>query len=232
VTRAQEFGLIKSVDETWVVSEAERQILLSDLPDQKIKVVSNIVEVVKPKTPFSDRADLLFIGSFLHPPNIDAVLFFANEIHPLIVQRLPRLKCYIIGDKAPPEVTALASEAMLVMGAVPEVRPYFESVRLSVAPIRYGAGVKGKINQSMGLGVPVVATSVAVEGMSLTDYEDVLVADDPAKFADSVVEDLETRMEASLLGRNVKLTRSDGHWVGVSTRRDFFSSDLEFVAFS
>jgi O-antigen biosynthesis protein len=162
--------------------------LLSDLQNKKIEVVSNIVEVAEPTSSFSNRAGLLFIGSFLHPPNVDAVLFFANEIHPLIVQRLPGVKSYVIGDKAPPPIVALADETIIVTGAVPDVRPYFESVRLSIAPIRFGAGVKGKINQSMGLGVPVVATSIAVEGMSLTDGEDVLVADDPAQFAERVIE--------------------------------------------
>jgi GT2 family glycosyltransferase/glycosyltransferase involved in cell wall biosynthesis len=187
-TREQEYEIICNVDETWVVSETERQLLLPDLPDTKIEIVSNIVEVAEPKTPFSKRANVLFIGSFLHPPNVDAVLFYVNEVHPLVIQRLPQARFYIIGDKAPAELTSLADRTIIFTGGVPDVRPYFESVRLSVAPIRYGAGVKGKINQSMGLGVPVVATSVAVEGMSLIDSEDVLVADDPAQFAERVVE--------------------------------------------
>ena len=68
------------------------------------------------------------------------------------------------------------------------VRSFFDSVRLSVAPLRFGAGIKGKINQSMAFGVPVVATSLAVEGMDLTDHEDVLVADEPADFARALIE--------------------------------------------
>jgi O-antigen biosynthesis protein len=187
-TQAQELELIGDVDETWVVSEVERQLLLQDWPDRKIEVVSNIVDVAEPRTSFSGRAGLLFIGSFLHPPNVDAVLFFANEIQPLLAQRIRGFRCYIIGNKPPPEIMALASDAIIVTGPVSDVRSYFESVRLSVAPIRYGAGVKGKINQSMGLGLPVVATSAAVEGMSLTNGEDVLVADDPAQFAECVIE--------------------------------------------
>ncbi len=200
--REKEYDLIKTVDETWVVSDAERQLLLSDLEEKRIEVVSNVVEVAEPKTPFSKRANLLFIGSFLHPPNVDAVLFFVNEIYPLITQRLPQTKCYIIGDKAPAEILALASETVVVTGAVPDVRPYFESVRLSVAPIRFGAGVKGKVNQSMGLGVPVVATSTAVEGMSLIDGEDVLVADDPARFAECVIELYESAETWMRLSKN------------------------------
>ena len=94
----------------------------------------------------------------------------------------------MIGDKAPPEIVALATERIIVAGLQRDVRPFFDSVRLSVAPLRFGAGIKGKINQSMAFGVPVVATSLAVEGMELTDHEDILVADDPEDFARALIE--------------------------------------------
>ena len=187
-TQQQEYAVINEADETWVVSVAERELLLQDLPGKQIEVVSNIVDIETPTTAFADRADFLFIGSFLHPPNVDAVLYFAKEIYPFIAQHLPTAKFYIIGDKAPPEVVALASKNVVVTGAMPDVRPFFESVKLSVAPLRFGAGVKGKINQSMAMGVPVVATSLAVEGMLLTDREDILIADAPQDFANAVVE--------------------------------------------
>ena len=94
-------------------------------------------------------------------------MFFVREIFPLVREQLPGVRFYIIGDKAPPAVTTLANEHVIVTGLQRDVRPYFESVKLSVAPLRWGAGVKGKVNQSMGFGVPVVGTSVAVEGMDL-----------------------------------------------------------------
>src|SRR5437773_2547264 len=187
-TQQQEYAIINESNETWVVSVAERELLLQDLPGKQIEVVSNIVDIQTPTTACADRPDFLFSGSFLHSPNVDAVLYFAKEIYPLIAQQLPTAKFYIIGDKAPPEVVALASNNVIVTGAVPDVRPFFESVKLSVAPLRFGAGVKGKINQSMAFGVPVVATSIAVEGMSLTHEKDVLVAEAPADFANAVVE--------------------------------------------
>ena len=111
-----------------------------------------------------------------------------REIYPLVQPRLPEANFYIIGDKAPPEVIALATEKVIVAGLQPDVRPYFESVKLSIAPLRWGAGVKGKVNQSMAFGVPVVGTSIAVEGMSLTNREQILVADRPQDFADALVE--------------------------------------------
>src|SRR5438552_8215680 len=158
-----EYQLIDQADETWVVSRAEQQLLQEERPDKSIQVVSNIVDIPGSSTPFALRRDWLFIGSFQHTPNIDAVLFFVENIYPLVNERLRDAKFYIIGDKPPPEVVALGNERIVVTGLQTDVRPSFESVKLSVAPLRFGAGVKGKINQSMAFGVPFVATSLAVE---------------------------------------------------------------------
>ena len=183
-----EHELIEKADETWVVSSVEQQLLQKEWPDASIQVVSNIVDIPGSSTPFALRRDWLFIGSFLHPPNIDAVLFFVEKIYPLVSERLRDAKFYIVGDKAPPEIVALSNERIVVTGLQRDVRQFFDSVKLSVAPLRFGAGVKGKINQSMAFGVPVVATTLAAEGMELTDREDVLLADEPEDFARALIE--------------------------------------------
>ncbi|MEO8044477.1 MAG: glycosyltransferase [Spartobacteria bacterium] len=186
--RQLEYDLIDQADETWVVSPAERDLLRSARPDSSIEVVSNIVDIPGSAAPFSHRRDILFIGSFQHPPNIDAVLFFTQRIFPMVAERLPGVRFYIIGDKAPPEVLALAGTNVIVTGFQPDVSAFFNSIKLSVAPLRYGAGVKGKINQSMGFGVPVVATPVAAEGMSLLDGEEIVIAEEPIDFAERLVD--------------------------------------------
>ena len=186
--RELEYGLVDKSDQTWVVSPIEQAILRAAHPEKSIEVVSNIVDAPGSVTPFPLRSDILFIGSFQHPPNTDAVLFFAREIFPQVRAALPGIKFYIIGDKAPPDVVALADEDIVVTGYQADVSSYFNRIRLSIAPLRYGAGVKGKVNQSMGLGVPVVATSVAVEGMDLQSRVHALIADDPAEFAAAIVE--------------------------------------------
>jgi GT2 family glycosyltransferase/glycosyltransferase involved in cell wall biosynthesis len=183
-----EFSLIDETDETWVVSEYERDLLRHQRPGKSIQIVSNIVEAPGSSTPFSLRRGFLFIGSFQHPPNLDAVIFFAREVYPLIRNRLPTETFFIIGGNPPPAVLALASEHVVVTGFQADVRPFFDGVKLSVAPLRWGAGVKGKINQSMGYGVPVVTTSVGAEGMRLTDREEILIADDPQSFARAMIE--------------------------------------------
>jgi GT2 family glycosyltransferase/glycosyltransferase involved in cell wall biosynthesis len=182
-----EYDLIAQADETWVTSSVEQKLLQEKWPEKSIQLVSNIVDIPGSSTPFELRRDFLFIGGFQHTPNTDAVLFFLKKIYPTVKDRLRDAKFYVIGDKPPPEVVALADENIVITGLQRDVRPFFESVRLSVAPLRFGAGVKGKINQSMAWGVPVVATSVAVEGMELAFGEDILVADEPEEFAQALV---------------------------------------------
>ena len=207
--------LIKEADETWVVSPIEQQMLQENWPNKSIQLVSNIVDVTGPVTPFALRRDWLFIGGFQHRPNIDAVLFFVQEIYPLVRDRLPDTKFYIIGDKAPPEIVALASDRIIVAGLQRNVRSFFDSVRLSVAPLRFGAGIKGKINQSMAFGVPVVATSIAVEGMNLADHNHVLVADEPEDFARGLIELYESEELWKRLSQN-----------GISKTQELYSTDV------
>jgi GT2 family glycosyltransferase/glycosyltransferase involved in cell wall biosynthesis len=207
-TRRREYELIDQSDETWVVSSTEQQLLQEKWPDKSIQLISNIVDVPGSKTSFALRRDWLFIGGFQHPPNIDAVLFFLKEIYPLVSEHLRDAKFYIIGDNVPPEIVALAAERIVVAGLQRDVRPFFESVRLSVAPLRFGAGVKGKINQSMAFGVPVVATSIGVEGTELRDREEILVADQPEDFARALIELYESEALWKRLSENgIKKTR-------------------------
>ena len=185
---ALELRLIRESDAAVVVSPVERAILAERLPETEVSVVSNIhrlrhVEV----PPFHTRRDMLFIGGFEHTPNVDAMLWFTAEIMPRILAELPAARLHIVGSKMPEQIRALATENIITHGYVAEVEPLFASCLLSVAPLRWGAGVKGKTNQSMSLGVPVVSTTIGVEGMHLVHEENVLIADDPADFAAEVV---------------------------------------------
>jgi glycosyltransferase involved in cell wall biosynthesis len=200
--KEEEYEVIDHADETWVVSTFEQELLLRGRPNKPIEVVSNIVDAPGSSTPFFLRHDFLFIGSFEHTPNVDAILFFTKQIYPLVRERLKDVTFYVIGDKAPPEVIALASEDVVITGLQPDVRPYFDSVKLSIAPLRFGAGMKGKVNQSMGLGVPVVATSIAVEGMALTSRQDILIADTPEDFANALVDLYESEELWNRISRN------------------------------
>jgi len=183
----EELALIAMADTTLVVSAVERDLLALEVPDSDVRIVSNIHRIFGSQKAFAERCDLFFIGAFAHPPNTDAVIWFCREIFPRVLAEEPEVRFSIIGADPPGQVRALASEAVRVLGYVPDVTPFFDCCRLSVAPLRYGAGVKGKVNQSLAHGLPVVATTQAVEGMFLEDEESVLIADEPQNFADALL---------------------------------------------
>jgi glycosyltransferase involved in cell wall biosynthesis len=187
-TRARELALIGMADATFVVSDAERRLLASAMPDADVRVLSNLHRMPPPGPGRDGRRDLLFVGGFRHPPNVDAVQWFVRAVFPLVRAALPEIRLHCIGGEVPGAITALAGiEGVHIHGHVPDLQPLLDGSLVSLAPLRYGAGVKGKINEAMAHGLPVVATTAAVEGMHLIDGHDVLVADAPAEFAAAII---------------------------------------------
>ena len=187
-TRTLELDVIARSDATLVVSQAERDLLALDAPQATVEVLPNLHRIGGPGKPFAQRRDLVFVGGFRHPPNADAVHWFVSAVWPLLRMREPTLQLHVIGSDVTADVQALAAQSgVLIHGHVPDLQPYIDGARLAIAPLRYGAGVKGKVNLSMAHGQPVVATTCAVEGMHLSANEDVLLADDAAGFAEAVL---------------------------------------------
>jgi O-antigen biosynthesis protein len=186
-TRHAELDLIRRCDVTLVVSTVEQALLAKEAPDRRVEVLSNIHEVAGRRADFDARKDIWFVGGFQHQPNVDAALWFAASIWPRVRAALPDLKFHIVGSKITPEVEALAGNGIEVHGFVENIEPFLDGCRISVAPLRYGAGVKGKVNQSMAFGQPVVATPIAVEGMAIEAGTEALVAEAADDFADAIV---------------------------------------------
>jgi GT2 family glycosyltransferase len=187
-TRSAELGVIADSDVTVVVSETERALLERDAPQASVEVLSNLHQLAGPGLAFGQRRDLVFVGGFRHPPNIDAVRWFVHEVFPLVRRRLPDIRFHCIGSHAPAAIEALATlPGVIIHGHVPDITPYMDGCRIAVAPLRYGAGVKGKVNLSMAHGQPVVATRCAAEGMHLVDGHDVLLADTAEAFAAAIL---------------------------------------------
>ena len=186
-TRADELRLIRGSDATIVVSPVEKELLAQDAPLANVHVVQLVVPEEAPGPSFAPRHDILFIGGYKHPPNVEAVLYFSREVMPLLRQRIPGLRFYVLGSHPPPEIKVLEGEDIKVLGFQPDIRPYFDSCRLMVAPLRYGAGIKGKLATSFSFGLPVVATPVAAEGMDLVDGRELLIAESPQDFVEAVV---------------------------------------------
>jgi len=185
--REQEWRILRAVDTTLVVSESERQLLLQEDSTLDVVVIPVVSDCVGPGASFSERADLLFIGGFDHQPNLDAVLFFIEQIFPLIRQRLPQVRFHVVGSNPPAELRRLASEAVVIHGFVADIEPLLNRARVSVNPLRFGAGVKGKIITSLTHGLPCVGTAIAFEGMPVKAENPVLIANEPADFAAAVI---------------------------------------------
>ena len=189
-----------------MVSETERVALRSearsdgrDVPE--IVVVANAHEPQpRTTTPYKERNGLVFVGNFNHLPNRDAVIYFAKQVLPRLlrvarVRNDPGFVFHVAGaNKIPPSILALNNTAhdgivrVIVHGFVPSLRPLYSQMRISVAPLRWGAGVKGKVNTAHQLGVPVVCTSIAVDGMHAMHGEHVLLGDTPEDLAASVLD--------------------------------------------
>jgi len=186
-TERRELALIARADVVWVVSHVEQALLRELAPDANVQVLSNIIEADEEGAPFEQREGLLFVGGMSHPPNRDAVRWLATEIYPAIRRLLPDVELHLVGVMTDEiRIVIEQVEGVRVHGHVARIEPFVSRCRIALAPLRFGAGVKGKINLSMAYGQPVVATSCAVEGMHLRSGEDVLVADDAQEFAAEV----------------------------------------------
>jgi GT2 family glycosyltransferase/glycosyltransferase involved in cell wall biosynthesis len=153
-----------------------------------VAVVPNVHPVHQGPTPgFEERGGLVFVGGFNHPPNVDGILWFHQEVLPLVRQRLPGLPLAVVGSNPPPAVRKLDGDGVVVTGYVPETAPFLDTARVSIAPLRYGAGMKGKVGEALSRRLPVVTTAVGAEGMGLESERHLLVAESPRAFADAVV---------------------------------------------
>lgn len=185
-TRELELALVRSADSTVVVSEYEKSVLDDIVPDARVFVLPTVHHRVS-ATGRSGREDISFVGSFQHDPNVDALRWFLAEIFPLVRMRLPRARLVVVGKNPPSDVVARATPGVEYLGWVDDLDPIHASSLVSVAPLRYGAGVKGKVGEAWAHGVPVVMTTLATEGMNVEGGVTALVADDAQDFADAVV---------------------------------------------
>jgi glycosyltransferase involved in cell wall biosynthesis len=185
-----ELDIAKHADVTIAITNDE-QIILQKEQINNVAVIPNIHEIKT--TPeeaksFSTRNGLLFIGGYLHKPNIDAAEWLVKEIMPIIWEQDPSITLTLLGSSPTKEVLALQSARVIVPGYIHDVSSYFNNNRIFVAPLRFGAGMKGKIGQSLEFGLPIVSTDIGVEGVGLADGHDVMVANDTTAFAEKIMQ--------------------------------------------
>lgn len=143
---------------------------------------------VRAKETFDVSKDIIFIGGFPHTPNVDAAIIIVNEIMPIVWRSIPDAHVLLVGYAPPKAVLDLAGPRVTVTGQVPELEPYCNRSRIMLAPLRYGAGVKGKIVDALRTGLPVVTTGIGAEGIGITSGLDGIVAEAPQDLAEAAIE--------------------------------------------
>lgn len=195
-----ELALMARSSKVVVVSESEQQ-MLTPTTKTPVFLVPNVHLDIEYSPSIRARSGLVFVGGFSHQPNEDAMKWFISEIFDQITSAAPQTMLRIVGSKTPTWLTELNHPNIQVMGWVPNLAPIYAASRVCVAPLRYGAGVKGKVGEAMSYGVPMVLTSTAAEGMKLNSNQHCLLADQPAEFAQGVIE----------------LLKNDARWQEIST---------------
>jgi GT2 family glycosyltransferase/glycosyltransferase involved in cell wall biosynthesis/tetratricopeptide (TPR) repeat protein len=217
-----ELGMYRRCDMVLTVTEEDRRRLRQELPGLPVGISTDIHPITG-----ENRAgrghDLVFVGNYKHDPNEDAVLYFVDEIFPRIKQELPDVKLYVVGNSPTPQVQALASDDVIVTGFVPEVTPYLLDSRVFVVPLRYGAGLKGKIGEALAAGIPIVTTLIGAEGMNLVHRKNAMIGDAPEDFARCVIEvykddalwDLLSGEGKRLADQSYSIRAAEKHWLDI-----------------
>ncbi|MFT8720147.1 Hint domain-containing protein [Acetobacter sp.] len=182
-----EYAAIRQADAVLVHSPEEAEMLRREMPGASVHVVPWGVKGSVAPTPLSERKDVVFLGNYSHAPNVDAVRWLVEEIVPRVRAADPAIRFVLAGSNMTQAVKELVCEGVSVVGHVPDLDALFGAARLSVAPLRFGAGIKGKVLESLVRGVPCVMTSVAAEGLELDETLSGLVADSADDFARLVV---------------------------------------------
>jgi polysaccharide biosynthesis protein PslH len=152
--------------------------------------------------PTGADGSIVFVGSFIHPPNVDAALQLVQEILPLVRRRHPEATAYVVGDRPPAELVALATPNVVVTGRVDRVEPYLDRAAVVVAPLRQGGGMRVKVVEALAAGKALVATPLAVAGLDVRDGKHVLIARTLNGFADAVSGLLDDPDARRALGRD------------------------------
>src|SRR5262245_31920864 len=188
---AAELNSYASADAVLTVSQKEADLVNDLVWDRGLAHAVPDFEGIPPRfEPFSRRRGIVCIGSLEHPPNVDAAEYLCEAILPLLdPEVLVKHPVWIVGNGSSDRVNELASrlDNVHVVGWVPSVLPYLGRARISIVPLRYGAGTKRKLVQALAVGTPTVSTAIGVEGLAVEHGEHVIIADEPHEFADGVV---------------------------------------------
>ncbi|MEJ5198378.1 MAG: glycosyltransferase, partial [Anaerolineae bacterium] len=208
---AYERRICRAADRVIAVSEADRAALRDILPGLEVAVIPNGVDLAfyrpdaVPALPGIGPHALVFTGKMDYRPNVDAVLWFADAVLPLILAQLPDAHFYVVGQQPHERLARLARHpAITLTGRVPDTRPYIAAASVYVVPLRIGGGTRLKVLEAMAMGQAIVSTRLGCDGFDFSDGQEVIFADDPAAFATAVINLCRDRTQAVELGRRAR----------------------------
>jgi glycosyltransferase involved in cell wall biosynthesis len=214
-----------------VTSEQDAARVAAVVPEARVEVVPNAVDpehfLPRDADPRPDGRTIVFFGAINYFPNTDGILFFLREVWPLVSSSLPGTRLEIVGPRPPPSVLAHRGPTVEVTGFVEDLRPYLSRASVAVVPLRLGGGTRLKIVEAMAMGKAIVSTSLGAEGIDVRPGVDLLLEDDPRRFADAVVRVLRDRELAVRLGasaREVVVARYS--WAAAAAALGAFFGDL------
>ncbi len=196
-----ELQTYRAADAVVVVTVEDQQALAALDGTPPLYRVPNIVPVHE-RAPGPRPPEVLFVGGFNHGPNIDGIVWFVRESWPLVRAAVGDARLTVLGHRPTPEVLALGQvDGVSVLGYVPDTSPYLDRAAVVIAPLRYGAGMKGKVSEALARGAAVVTTGIGNQGFGAVSGEHLLVRDDPAAFAEAIIDLLRDPALAERLGR-------------------------------
>lgn len=184
--KSRESNAMRLADATIVHSTAEAAYLAQETPGVDVRVVPWALTAEPRTVPFEDRHGIAFVGGMRHAPNPDAVRWMVAEVLPRVWAREPEMRCLLVGADWPEPVWGRIDPRLRLTGQVARLDEVFDRVRLTIAPLRFGAGVKGKVLDSFAHGLPCAMSPIAAEGIPLTEVLRSAVTTDALQMADRI----------------------------------------------
>lgn len=202
-------------------SQADAQALRRWLPRLRVEYVPSGIDLAEWPACFGRAIEnqVLFVGNYAHPPNVEGALWLAREVWPLVLRARPQARLTLAGRAPPPAIQALASASVAVPGTLADLRPLYAGASLVAAPIFWGSGVRVKLLEALACGLPVVSTALAAEGIGLREGTSALFAERPAEFAAAIVRllaDAALRERLGAAGRAI--AERDYDWARIGER--------------
>jgi polysaccharide biosynthesis protein PslH len=219
---------LRRADAVVAFTNRDRAAIAALLPSARIERIPLAVDVPRVAlNPVGNGRDVLFVGNFMHPPNVAAAKRLAGTIFPPIAAERPDARLVLVGADPPPSVQALASDSITVAGRVADLHPLLDAAAVVVAPVSSGGGMRVKALDALVSGKALVASSLALEGLDVRSGEHVLVADDDAAFAEAVVALLDDEPRRAALGRAARAwAETHMEWRSVAAAYDALYASL------